>query len=160
MIWPHPQPIRGRINMPGNKNTEYTYIVAAACYVICPQIMPQREKSIKHIFCPVNMLKTLIQWSLTMNMPPLLANIYECPIILPAIQDNRIANYKAKDFCPQPLRDLALGYAFGHGLFYCNIGCPVNLSFLTLKFYRTVIIKMIVAITQKREKCCIFAESF
>ena len=115
--------------------------MAAACYVICPQIMPQREKSIKHIFCPVNMLKTLIQWSLTMNMPPLLANIYECPIILPAIQDNRIANYKSKDFCPQPLRDLALGYAFGHGLFYCNIGCPVNLSFLTLKFYRTVIIK-------------------
>ena len=75
-----------------------------------------------------------------MNMPPL-ANIYECPIILPAIQDNRIANYKAKDFCPQPLRDLALGYALGHGLFYCNIGCPVILSFLTLKFYRTVIIK-------------------
>ena len=66
-------------------------------------------------------------------MPPL-ANIYECPIILPAIQDIRIANYKAKDFCPQPLRDLALGYALGHGLFYCNIGCPVNLSFLTLKF--------------------------
>ena len=73
-----------------------------------------------------------------MNMPPPLANIYECPIILPAIQDNRIANYKAKDFCPQPLRDLALGYALGHGLFYCNIGCPVNLSFLTIKVYRTV----------------------
>ena len=91
---------------------------------------------------------------------PPMANIYECPIILPAIQYNRIANYKAKDFCPQPLRDLALGYALGHGLFYCNIGCPVILSFLTLKFYRTVIIKMIVAITQKREKCCIFAESF
>ena len=32
------------------------------------------------------------------------------------------------------LRDLALG----HGLFYCNIGCPVNLSFLTIKVYRTV----------------------
>ena len=71
MIWPHPQPIRGKINMPGNKNTEYTYIGAAAYYVICPQIMPQREKSIKHIFCPVNMLKTLIQWSLTMNKPHL-----------------------------------------------------------------------------------------
>ena len=95
-----------------------------------------------------------------MNMPPSGKYIYECPIILPAIQDNRIANYKSKDFCPQPLRDLALGYALGHGLFYCNIGCPVNLSFLTLKIYRTVIIKMIVAITQKREKCCIFAESF
>ena len=65
---------------------------------------------------------------------PSLANIYERPIILPAIQDNRIANYKSKDFCSQPLRDLALGYALGHGLFYCNIGCPVNLSFLTLKF--------------------------
>ena len=37
-----------------------------------------------------------------MNKPPPLANIYECPIFLPAIQYNRIANYKAKDFCPQP----------------------------------------------------------
>ena len=73
-------------------------------------------------------------------VPPL-ANIYECPIILPAIQDNRIANYKSKDFRSQPLRDIALGYALGHGLFYCNIGCPVILSFLTLKFYRTVMIK-------------------
>ena len=66
-------------------------------------------------------------------VPPL-ANIYECPIILPAIQDNRIANYKSKNFRSQPLRDLALGYALGHGLFYCNIGCPVILSFLTLQF--------------------------
>ena len=36
-----------------------------------------------------------------MNKPPL-ANIFECSIFLPAIQYNRIANYKAKNFCPQP----------------------------------------------------------
>ena len=32
-----------------------------------------------------------------MNKPPL-ANIFECSIFLPAIQYNRIANYKAKNF--------------------------------------------------------------
>ena len=39
------------------------------------------------------------------------------------------------------LRDLALGHALGHGLFYCHIGCPIILASLTLKFYQTVIIK-------------------
>ena len=38
-----------------------------------------------------------------MNKPPL-ANIFECSIFLPAIQYNRIANYKAKNFYPQHRR--------------------------------------------------------
>ena len=49
------------------------------------------------------MLKTLIEWSLTMNKSSL-ANIFECSIFLPAIQYNRIANYKAKNFSPQHRR--------------------------------------------------------
>ena len=38
------------------------------------------------------------------------------------------------------IRDSAIGHALSHGLFYCNIGYQISLSFLTLKFYRTVII--------------------
>ena len=44
--------------------------------------------------------------------------------------------------------------------FYCNIGCPINLSFLILKFYQTVILLRLLLLHWLSDEHIIFSSLF
>ena len=99
----------------------------------------RRQKSVDFVFLCHDSAIFKQAW---LRLPPShLGNIQASLILLSVWRRLILLSVWRRFLTVASLRDLALGHALGHGLFYCHIGCPIILASLTLKFYQTVIIK-------------------